>query len=371
MGKNKEKKEKTPAEIALKETGKKWKNTGLTVVKCELHLSGEHQKLQGSLPSIVVTKENIVITELTLAEAKKTVKAMGEARLGLTRSMDDVKKRLMQPEKDCVVLIDDLSAKLLTVKKAVKVEQDALILKTEQRTGLKLSMKTAYDKMNTERQRIIDDELTNSYAVMLEARTPLENYDDLAKASVSSLVFPSYKDHLKKERTDTSALSDEEVLEVKKENIQEVPDYSAKLAQKFIDKKVTYQAELNNVVEALKQNELAAVEARKKREHEAVGKKLSNDIEAVAANQSETVPAVATGKKLKVTYEIDMEENVETCLLIWACFSANLEECLKHLKVNKWFSLTSKQLGTVLGKLKSNDNEFSFTGIVFKAVEKL
>ena len=52
-------------------------------------------------------------------------------------------------------------------------------------------------------------------------------------------------------------------------------------------------------------------------------------------------------------------------------YTKHAEECLKLLKVSKWFSLTPKQLGTVLGKLKSADNEFGFTGIVFKAVEKL
>tara|TARA_R110000796_G_scaffold60642_9_gene140309 strand:- start:2811 stop:3914 length:1104 start_codon:yes stop_codon:yes gene_type:complete len=365
------KKEKTPEEIALKVVGKKWKNTGLTVVKCELWLSKQQKEITDNLPSIVVTKENIVLTEETLAEARKSVNAMKEGRSALTRAMDDVKRDLMQPEKDCALIIDELSSKLLTVKKAVKKENDALALKVEQKTALKLAIKTTYDKLNSERQRIIDDELTNTYAVMLEARTPLENYDSIAKSSVDSLEFPSLKDFFLKERTDISALSEEEKKAVQVENIQEIPNYSEKLAQKFIDKKVTYQAELNNVEEALKQNQLAAKEAQKKREHDATGKELSNKIEAVAANQTESVPAVATGKKLKVTYEIDMEENVETCLLLWACFSANLEECLKHLKVSKWFSLTPKQLGTVLGKLKSSDNEFGFTGIVFKAVEKL
>ena len=365
------KKEKSSEEIALKETGKKWKQTGQGVLKCELWLSGQQKLITDNLPSIEVTKENIILTEETLAEAKRSVKAMAEKRLAFTRVLDDVKARMSQPEKDCALIIKELEGKLLTVKKAVKKENDALVLKVEQKTALKLAMKTAYDKLNSERQRIIDDELTNTYAVMLEARTPLENYDTIAKSSVDSLKFPSLRQFILNERPDVSALSDEEKKAVKTENIQEIPNYSEKLAQKFIDKKVTYQAELNNVEEALRQNQLAAKEAQKKREHDATGKELSNKIEAVAANQTESVPAVATGKKLKVTYEIDMEENVETCLLLWACFSANLEECLKHLKVSKWFSLTPKQLGTVLGKLKSADNEFGFTGIVFKAVEKL
>ena len=370
MGK-KDKKEKTSAEIALKETGKKWKNTGITVSKCNLWLSGEQNKLQKALPSIVVSEENIVLTEEILAGAKKTVKAMGEARLGLTRSMDDVKKQLMQPEKDCLVLIDELASKLLTVKKEVKKEQDQLNMKAEQTNALKLAIKTAYDKYFAECQRTIDNELTNSYAVMLEAKAPLEKYDGLAKESVDGLVFPSLKEYVQRERTNTTALTDDEIKQIKKDSVQKSPDYKALLEQKFIDKKVTYQVELNNVAEALKQNELAAAEAKKKREHEATGKELANKIEAVAANQTASVPAVESGKKIKESFELDMEETPENALLIWACFSANFEAVIGKLTIKKWFSATPKQIGTALGKIKSDDNEFNFTGITFKKVEKL
>lgn len=359
-------------DLILQEKGEAWKKQGLNVVKCEWWLSGKLNDLTTSLSLIKVTEENIQATEESIKEASDKIKEMADTRQKITRRFDEVKKRLSQFEKDGSYALDKVKLELLEVKKVVRTKQQAAQQKELQKVNLISAIKRAYGSHAAECQRVIDTSLIDGYKTMLETKTPLKDFDIATESFVSAVVLPTVKEFFLHERVDTSLLSPDEVVEIKKIAQQETPNYLESLSKSFRDKKVTYQTELLNAEEALRQNEAEAEERRKQREYIEKGKALADKMETIASSQAaQNTATIDGGKKLKEIYEIDMPETIESAMIIWACFSANMEEVLKHLRVNKWFACTPKQIGIALGKMKSNDNNFTFSNIVFKKIDKL
>jgi hypothetical protein len=98
-------------------------------------------------------------------------------------------------------------------------------------------------------------------------------------------------------------------------------------------------------------------------------KLFANRLETIATSIDTTFDNGV--KELKKKYEIDMEDNEASALLIITAFVTNFKEAKEGIRVKSMMALSIAQMGSALAWMKNKDNAFSFTGINFKTVEKL
>jgi hypothetical protein len=343
-----------------------WARMGELVYTSELELQVMAQQplLDLKLPTTI---EEIVPAENKLKEIKAVQKSVENKRKELTAKFDDVSKRLMIPEKSLLEPIENLAKAIIVVKKehekieAEKKAKEARIIKAKEFLLIEKARKEASLKESI--NILIDSAYTNALGsgnISLEA---LPDYLAQCKSGLNTKRFspqnPLTEDELLV--PEIKALADS--IWVFDTNYW-LGIYHDELDKKFSD----YEIALLNKVKALeisaKENEAkhAEIQAENRRK------------EVAAQLQSNATPILSEGpaiKALKKSYEVDMPETVESVMAIMGAFSANLNACLSELRVSKWFSFTPSQAAGALGKLKSKDNNFNPSGIIFKEVDKL
>jgi len=355
----------------VKAQGKDWKGKGKEIAKTEIWLKAEGLEIETKAKALTVTKGNIAIVETFLADSSRTLKILGEKRLEITRPLEDLKKRLMVPEKAVVDSLNALKASLLTVKKQAQKEQNEAAIKVDQEAALKLAIANTYTDYFTDTTKAVDKYIGDNYSGMLRKKILYIDFDKTVKIIVDHFKEPSYAAYFAKIAVNTSSLTLERITEIQTANAQTIPDYKGLIQERFDDKKVSYQVEIANAEEAIKQQAKETEEREKQAEYAKRQQELSNKMDSKADAQATQEAVVVEGKNLKTSYVLDMEETAENVLRIFACYGANFEEVNTHLKIKKWFACTPNQIGTALAKIKTKDNNFQFEGINFKEETKL
>lgn len=353
----------------IKQKEQNWAKQGVVLAKCELWFSKELQDLQNKCNSLNPTVDNIAQVESEIDVIKKKLRELEGTRKKVTQPLDDVKKRLSQFEKDGKLALDEVSGKLLTAKKEAKKKSDQLRLIEIQKADLASAVKSAYMNLFAHCESHIYRVASEVYADMLKSNTSYEKYDDGAAAGIKRINLPTIKEFFAKEHVNTDALDSDTILAIKKENVQEIPDYVLEYSNEMQRKKASYQAELQDVEEALRIAQEEEKERKKKIEQEKRAREAAAKMDELQAKSQSS--DVEMGKSLKYSFELDMPETPESALRIWAAFQAYFDEAIDNLNIKKWFSATPKQIGAALAKMKSKDNSLTIEGVTFKKVEKL
>ena len=342
-----------------------WGKFGVKLIENEVVLSGKMTKVE----SFMLTdpkKETVIQDEANLKEAKAQAAELKEMRLQVTSPLEKVKSRLMEHEKRAADLIKDYTNKIIVVKRVIESERAAAGAKEEEKKDLVSKIKLSYIEYDSEFKRYINELVLDEYIKMLEADVKFEDYDALV--SEIKVEGMKHSPFFLKQNFKRKYLSEDEYKAIYRENMIKAPDHIAEFASGIMEKKAGYRSELANKAKAM---ELLADKA-KKDENERKAKeetaKLGLKIQAAAAVDATPKNEV---KELKLGFEVDMEDNYDSALKLFACFSANLKMVLPELRVKKFLDLKPNQIAKVLSKLKSKDNSLEFSGIVFKATDKL
>lgn len=343
-----------------------WGNFGLKLVDIETDLQAKKMEIE-KLLSYVPEKSTIAKTEADLKEAKRLSKELEEFRKQTTNHLDSVKARLMEPEKGIADIVKIFEAKIIDVKKIIEQENAAANAKEEEKRDLATKVKASYIEYLAECLRITNETIHNVYSEMLTQKVPVDEFDDFIKNS-SDIQIPDYKPFFARQNYVQKHLSDGEKANIYTANKAILPNYRQMFIDEMLAKKAGYRSELANVEAAKSLLEKEKKEAEKKAVQEKEMAQLNLKIENATAVDALPKPEI---KELKKAFEIDMPNDYKTVLSLFAAFSANIDICLPELKVNKWMALTPAQVGNVLAKLKTKNNSLEFSGINFKAIDKL
>lgn len=347
-----------------------WGNFGKKAYTTELSINHKAQQLLSGhyLPASI---DQIEKAEALLKQLKAGKAEIVTERKVITGKTDELSSRLMTAEKSLDEPIKALEQSIIKLKKEYEAKEAAKRAKEDEYRRIVETLKTAVAGCDANYKSIINNKVDQAYTYALQeldlkpADVQVQEYLRKCRLKITEASFPvpallnAFNYH-----------TEDELAAIKTElyNIDRgdyVLMYSEKLNEKFSDYAVAY----NNKAEALKRaaEEKAAAEAAIKQEVEQ--KQIAAQIDAAAVNIEET-PTLFT-KALKKSYEVDMVENTENAIKILAAFTANLDVCLKKVRVTKWFSFTPEQAATALAKVKCDDNNFQPSGITFKEVDKL
>lgn len=355
-------------ELIIAEKQKTWAEMGLATYNAELKLQAMASDACNKF-SIPDKYEQLQDAESDLKTLKATQKQIETERKAITSKFDTLCSRLMENEKSINEPILLLTNAIINVKKAHETKQKVVQLQNQERDTIKAMVLNYLNTKDAEIKSFISNKvssaLTHALSVGNISIEGLKDYLLLCEKKYSTETFS-----IPKPTHNTVNISQDESQSIIDTNFKNEPIfyytlYKSELFKKFSDYEVQFHnklqaLELANKEEAEKQNALAIEKANKE-----VALKLES-MAVIIDNISN-----AGIKDLKKSYEVDMPESIESVLSIMGAFAGNIQMCLPKLKVNKWFAFTPLQAANVLGKLKTDDNNFNPTGIIFKEVSKL
>lgn len=352
----------TPDQLKVREA---WGGFGMVVQKAEISLQVQAQALIKRL-SVAVTKETIAAAEKELKEVKAELDKLKEDRLGITRKFDPPIARLSAPEKSLLEPLQKFTQKIidakrekeaddkLTQQKAYELKQvreKTILYVADMHAGLLLAQNDLIAKAYSHALDNVPPDALEPFLVKVRARATTENY------TTPKPVF--FAIHSLQSDVDT-AVADAFAPEPPQSYVD---SFYADLADRFKDYKLAWQNK--EQARAIASSESTA--NTKAIEQEKQSTAVVARLEALAA----PLAPVQETKALKKTWTLDLEETQSNALLIASAFMANLDVCLPKLTVKKWFNLSVSSMAGALEKLRNDDDQFDFTGLNWKAEEKL
>lgn len=356
-------------DAALQKKREAYANLGEIIHVSEMALQVKAQKAIQAI-KLPTTIAEIPAAEIMLAEAKKAQATIEAERKEVTGKLKPVVDRMMLPEKSLNDPIAQLTNALIALKKQHADAERAKLRKLEEEKNMiqQIAEYRAEADHNCRSQIAVMVASAYEHALGKGDIKPEEKDAYLAKVEKKMGVVDF---ELPKPGFKIALLSPEELAEIMEKHFVWNPHayvhiFKEELKNRFIDYPAAYQ------------NKKAALE-RARQEEELQQKNLA--IEKENATMSAALDAISMPltpdsvgpeiKALKKAYEVDMIESSDNALALWAAFAANKQLCLAKLRVAKWFSCTPAQIAGVLGKIKSDDNQFQPAGIIFKEVQKL
>jgi len=351
----------------LEQKKQAWGQMGIAVHQTEMQLQAEAQSYLTSLAVLPTSIEEIPGAEEKLSAAKKGLTSITNKRKKVTSKFDAVTARLMDPEKSFADPIKIYSDAIIKLKKEDEANKAKLRNIEEEKNRCRTFFQDNKIAIELSLENKLTELVAKCYSHALETNVSVENIKTYLDAVVNKLTVNSFafKDVL----FANNYISVDEVAKIKNEVfVINQESYVKRFADLIEAKFSDYEVASNNKAAALAQAKKADEEAKAQAATAAQQQTMANKIESAAF-----VPNVAPSetKALKHGYIVDMPETVESVLMIMAAFSANINLCLKYLKVSKWFSFTAQQAATALGKVKCEDNSFQPSGIIFKQIDKL
>jgi len=343
-----------------------WAQMGEAVYKTELQLQIEAQQALNNI-ALPVKIEEVPEAETMLKNIKAAQKTIEGKRKAVTTRFDEVSARLMQPEKSFTDPIKQLSDAIIKVKKEHEANQAKLKNIADEKTRAREYFLNKKIEIESALANKVNDFVSRCYEKALKDDITMEGLEAYKQDSISRVTINSFAYGLPVFNPAYCAKEDieaifQECFVINKSHY--VSEFAAQLEEKFSD----YEVALGNKADAL-----ALSQKQEKEKKDTIASAANNQAMAVKLEASATVvnaEPVFT-KALKKSYEVDMDENVESVLKIMSAFSANINLCLPKLKVTKWFAFTPAQAANVLAKVKCDDNNFAPAGITFKEVDKL
>jgi len=319
-----------------------------------------------AIAQIPATVTDIALAEAALKNAKATQAQINDLRLEKTRTINGYLANLMTFEKNLAAPIKTLSDAIIEAKKVKEAEANKLRLKDDE-----IRQYQGYiDRMVAETEALfstyINTTIEKAYVHAL-GEANIENKDKeayiekvIGQRATVAVFTHKIKPYDWKYNTPAHA------MEV---------DITAKLAapQTYIDQfKIKILDKFQDYDLAVQDKQTALTRAANEAAEEA--KQIEADknmATTMAAIQSEATPLVVDDgiKALKKSYELDMPESWESSKIIMIAF-VNTFQQFKGLRVSP-FKISVQQMVDQLSKLKTADNNFNFTGAIWKEVTKL
>lgn len=345
-----------------------WGKIGVGIYTTELKLQAMAQK---AINSLVYPKtiQDIPHAEEQLKTLSAKEKEVTEERMKITSIFRDVADRLMLNEKSFAEPKKKLTELTITLKKKNDDINNAAANRTKEAQLLKEQIIKHCADLDAKIKLYINEMINKYFIYSLEQSIPIAEINSHIKrwSDAGCLKIMEFK--FKAIEPKVAYITMTEAQEIIKNNFNiHLIDYKNTFEFAIRDKFRDYEVAFLNKSQALQANALEKAEADKK----IADAKLNTEITAsIEANVSVTPTQIVDTKALKKTYEVDMPETVDNALLLFSAFAANKEKCLAKLNVKKWFSFNASQVAAALGKIKSDDNTFQPSGIIFKEGAKL
>lgn len=353
-------------ETSLEKRVETWSNFAMALYEMELEAYSKLDEVKEAC-NFPVSTENIEEAEKTLKVIKSTIAEIKDMRLSKTTPLDNLKQRLMTPEKDAAEQLKYFESNLLEVKKEIAEAQRKLELVENQKREYAEFVKSFYIDFIRKNEADLRNGASRLYSDMLDKKVDTKKFDEEVNGCANTFNIPSIKEAFEKAvAPSTPDLTKQDKALIYTKNKMELPNYTKMFIEKMNVYKAGYAAELNNIEESKKRLE----EEKKAAEKRAAELKAAQELEAKLSSVP-TIKEPAKGKQVKEVYVVDMEEDLKNAMTLYACLSANLDLILPKLRVKKWFDLKPNQIATVLGKLKSENNSLEFEGITFTKEYKL
>lgn len=350
----------------MQEKGENWKKMGAAIYTQELKLQIWAQDIFKRL-TLPTDSSKISQYEAHLKLAKADLEKLIASRKELTSKLDGVTSRLMTSEKSLDEPIKKFTNEIIKLKKDVEEKNkkdqakrdeikqiiEKVITYTAEAVSAKLRehVKLLDDSYKHALDQVPPEKLPE-FLVKVKTRRTIKT-ETIARPTMT--VFNVSQEELK-------ALIDEHFKPQSPESL--VEDFQTELDKKFSE----YQLAWNNKAKAIEisNNDTQAL-------LDGINQETQNAVLSAKMHAASSDLSVEEGgvKELKKVYVLDMEETQQNAMYIITAFTANLNKCLSHLRVGKWFNLTVKQMGATLEKIKTEDNNFSVTNIKFKEIDKL
>lgn len=347
-----------------------WAGLGQLVYTTELQLQAIAQQaiLSSTIPQTI---EQVAESELKIKALKKVQNDLIDRRKAITSKFDAKTQDLMRAEKSIDEPIKQLTDACISLK---RVEADRLKIELERQnevnrikeqanTYLTTLEATYKSKIETGANKCFETALIEKNLKPSEVGEFIDSVlkkvkDDHFKINFSEFV--SSKNNLLKQDEIDSILNDI-IFKFRKPS-----DFVLLYANAINDKFAFYEIAYNDKETAIAKNKELESQKLKAIEKEKVNKEVASKLESLAVD----VTVQPTLKKLKESYEIDLDETLPNAMLIISAFVANYDDCIKKIRV-KPFNLSVGQMAKAISDLKSENNDFEVTGIKFRLIEKL
>ncbi len=356
-----------PALTIIANKRKSWADLGELTHTLDLKLQAMAQQALSSITTPPVTISDIPLAEQKLKDAKKAFNEIEAERKQVTGRLEIIKDRLMIPEKSGLAPIATYEKTIIAIKKADEELKRVEKLKADNvRSAREYLLKYKSDcihSFNTAITNKVDAAYSHALGVGNVTMEGLNAFMEIALAKFTAESFI-----IKNPINSFQHVNAEEFKNLCTELLTNDPsvylkEYERLLRHKFSD----YEIALNNKVQALENARIEKDAADKKAAEEKQNAEIAAQLAAVSVT-----PVVESGvKKLKSEYKIDLEENLENSVIVMSAFVANIGTIRPMLKVNKFDSLTIGQMKTYLCKVKTLDEAFEYSGIMFKTIDKL
>lgn len=346
-----------------------WGGFGVQLYHAEISLQLRAQEIITGLIN-PLSADQIKDAETALAITKKAKKQLQDDRIAITTArFDPVLTRLMQPEKSIDKAIADNEAAILKAKQAEKelqktkenkekelkqiAEQVRIYIAEMHYANLNAQAKLIADAYQHALDTNISVEALPDYLAKVKARINIGNRTTLAP--VITAIYNTQQD------VDAEILKHFSPWQPQ----QYIDGFAIDIANKFDDWALALknkpQAKLLNENE-LKQTVEAIIDEKEK---ETIGAKLETI--ATPVIEFET----SAGKPLKEAYVIPEPQTMQEAFIIMNAFIVNQKLCAPEIGKIKPINFGIKQMIAALEAVKKKDEQFTFTGLIFKQIEKL
>jgi hypothetical protein len=343
-----------------------WGNLGVEIHN--LHLSLQVQG-QGIINRLLLPTETARIpqAEEILAQAKRDKDALYKKRLETTNKLDDVKARLMQPEKSVNDKIAEYIDGLIKLKKKKKDEDDAAQIKLDELKKIAENVRLYIANQNAAYLKEHADLISKSYIYALEKVPPEQLEPYLAK--IRARITIGNRTMQKPSFGAINATQEEVNAEIDKAfQPQPAQYYVSGFVHDLNVKYADYTQAWDNKDQALYLNTQETAQ-----NHSAIEQAKTEDVVAANIQSMATSVLVTTdSKELNEVFVLNMPETFEAANIIVMAYLANSAKCRTKLRVTKWLTgFGIQQMSDALEKIKNEDNNFNFSGLIWTTKSKL
>jgi len=319
-----------------------------------------------ALAQVPATVTDIAISEAALSNLSKTIAQINDLRGDAVRPINSELAKLMGYEKNLAVAKQNLSVAIIEAKKVKEAEANKLRLKDDEIRQYQSYIDRMVAETEAQFSTYINTTIEKAYVHALGegniANDGKEAFiEEVIKLRATVAVFThKIKPYDWKYNTPAHAM---EVDIMAKLSVPQI--YIDQFKMKILDKFQDYDLAVQDKQTALTR---AANEAAEEAKQIEADKNMSV---TMAAIQSEATPLVVDDgiKLLNRLYQLDMPESWESSKIIMIAF-VNTFQQFKGLRVSP-FKISVQQMADQLSKLKTADNNFNFTGAIWKEVTKL
>ncbi len=352
---------------------KAWGEAGIKFHSNELALQSEAQALISQL--VLPTKiEEVPRAEEKLKEVKRANLALIEKRKKTTNTLDEVISRFMKPEKSVIAEIEKSEAEIIKVKKAdEKVKKDNL-LKAEERKQVAEKVRVYIANTNAEYLRQQNQLISDSYIVALNGH---EKFPGGIKPENIETYLTAVKRRITLENRTMPPPIIKAIVNTQEDIDAEIAKaFTPPSAQEYVNGFISDLALKYEFYELAWNDKEQALALNKQESEEntvAIQKQESTEIAVASFQGMASVTTVrADTDPLKKIYKLDLPETFASAKIIMTAFLANTDKCEPKVRSTKWLSgFGVAQMILALEKVKSDDDNFNFTGLVWKQDDKL